>query len=45
VVPRGRSRRDCGAAMRNPLTDRGSLGLALLLTYGVALGLAWVVLP
>jgi hypothetical protein len=32
-------------ASRNPLNDRGTLGLALLLTYGLALGLGWAVLP
>lgn len=31
--------------IRNPLTDRGTLGLALLLTYVLALGLGWLVLP
>ncbi len=30
---------------RSPLTDRGALGLALLITYALALGLALVVLP
>lgn len=30
---------------RWPLTDRGTLGLALLVLYGVALALAHVVLP
>jgi hypothetical protein len=30
---------------RNPLTDRGTLGLALLGAYLLALGLAHVVLP
>lgn len=30
---------------RQPLTDPGILGAALLLTYAVALGLAHLVLP
>jgi hypothetical protein len=34
-----------GSRIRSPLTDRGTLGLAVLLTYGLALGLGWAVLP
>ncbi len=29
----------------NPLTDAGTLGLALLLTWAAVAGLAWLVLP
>jgi len=34
-----------GSRARLPLTDRGVLGLALIVTYFAALGLAHLVLP